>query len=251
MAALRTVSVLAGASLWAAVALGDDRGVSGPAWSYAGADGPAAWGRLAPEWAACSTGEQQSPIDLSAAVPAGVQPPHITWRASAAEIVNTGRTVQVNLDDAGGVWLGDVLYELKQFHFHHDSEHAVDGRRFPLEAHFVHAAPSGGYAVIAVLFAEGEANPDLAGLWATAPAAPGRAAAPGPIDPAAFLPASARAFHYAGSLTTPPCDETVVWTVFADPAPVSAAQIAAFAQAFPNNARPLQPRNRRFVLATE
>ena len=39
--------------------------------------------------------------------------------------------------------------------------------------------------------------------------------------------------------------------VFAEPVAISAEQIEAFAAAFPDNARPLQPRNRRFVLATD
>jgi carbonic anhydrase len=253
MPVLRTICVLAGGAVLAAAGLADDKDArAGPAWSYAGAAGPQAWGRLDPAWAACARGEQQSPVDLAAAVPAGVAPPQIAWRsADAAEVVNTGRTIQVNLENAGGIRIGDAEYVLAQFHFHHPSEHALEGRRSPLEAHFVHAGPNGTSAVIAVLFEEGAASAALQPLWAAAPAEPGSSPALAPVDPAAFLPTATTAFHYAGSLTTPPCTENVVWTVFAAPVGASAAQIEAFAAIFPDNARPLQPRRRRFVLITE
>lgn len=58
-----------------------------------------------------------------------------------------------------------------------------------------------------------------------------------------------RAYHsYAGSLTPPPCSETVAWMVLADAVEVATADIGAFAKLFPPNARPLQKINRRFVL---
>ena len=69
-------------------------------------------------------------------------------------------------------------------------------------------------------------------------------------DPAHAPPRQPGLLPYAGSLTTPPCGETVPWTVFAEPAEVSEAPIAAFATLFPMNARPLQKINRRFVLGS-
>jgi carbonic anhydrase len=68
------------------------------------------------------------------------------------------------------------------------------------------------------------------------------------IDPAALLPASRRFFRYQGSLTTPPCSEGVLWTVFQQPIEMSEAQIRKFAGLFPVNARPAKPLNRRFLL---
>ena len=45
-------------------------------WGYAGEGAPEHWGSLSPEFAACDAGTEQSPIDLTAAVPiedAGIQ----------------------------------------------------------------------------------------------------------------------------------------------------------------------------------
>ncbi len=221
-------------------------------WTYTGANGPAHWGALDAEALTCAVGEQQSPIDLSAAVPALVTPPRRDWTAAPdASIVNNGHTLQVSLDGAGAITHGPRTYALKQIHFHHPSEHTVDGRAFPLEAHFVHAAPDGALAVVGVLFEEGDAHPVINDLWDMASPTPAPATPLGAFDPRPLAPRSDAAFHYAGSLTTPPCSEIVTWTVLTTPLTVSAEQIAAFKAVFDLNARPVQPRNRRFVLATQ
>ena len=53
---------------------------------------------------------------------------------------------------------------------------------------------------------------------------------------------------YEGSLTTPPCSQIVTWNVYANPVEVSQEQIDVFAGHYANNARPVQPLNRRFLL---
>ena len=74
--------------------------------------------------------------------------------------------------------------------------------------------------------------------------------APATIDPAAMLPREGGYFRYMGSLTTPPCSEGLTWTVFKQPLEASSEQIRQFAALFPNNARPVQRTNRRFVIET-
>lgn len=51
-----------------------------------------------------------------------------------------------------------------------------------------------------------------------------------------------------GSVTTPPCPETVTWVVFRTPIEASSDQIERYAALFPMDARPLQPTNRRVIL---
>ncbi|WP_426537656.1 carbonic anhydrase family protein [Bradyrhizobium sp. McL0615] len=53
---------------------------------------------------------------------------------------------QLNAPKGDNLRLRDRSFELTQFHFHHPSEHLVDGKRFGMEAHFVHAAAAGGLA---------------------------------------------------------------------------------------------------------
>lgn len=199
----------------------------------------------------CETGAQQSPIDITHVVEARTPGPQPAWKpVRGGWVVNTGETLQVDLDGAGDLKLDGVAYALKQFHFHHPSEHTIDGKSFPLEAHLVHASADGRLAVVGVMFEEGAANPALERVWATAPGRAGKAAVAFEIDPAKLVPAGSPAYRYEGSLTTPPCSEIVAWTVLAQPLTASRGQLAAFAALFPDNHRPVQPLNRRYVLKT-
>jgi carbonic anhydrase len=220
-------------------------------WGYEGEGAPAKWGDLAPANASCKLGVEQSPINLAGALPADFPKPDFDWRAArGGTVVHNGHTLQFDLSGAGGLSIAGVRYHLKQFHFHHPSEHTIDGKSFPLEVHFVHAAQDGRLAVVGVVFEEGPANPAIEPVWATAPLKPGKAVVAFEVDVARLLPSDLSAYRYQGSLTTPPCSETVTWTVLETPISASKAQIQAFAALFPNNARPVQPLNRRYLLRT-
>jgi carbonic anhydrase len=219
-------------------------------WSYTGEGGPEHWSEIATANALCSSGSQQSPVDLGGAIPASAKGPAGAWKAvRGGAVINNGHTIQVDVE-GGSLMLDGVSYSLKQFHFHHPSEHTIDGKHFPLEVHLVHAAANGQLAVVGVMFEEGEANPALDPVWATAPGREGKAQVAFEIDPAKLVTSGA-AYRYEGSLTTPPCSETVRWTVMAKPQTASKAQINAFAALFPDNARPVQQLNRRYVLKTD
>jgi carbonic anhydrase len=62
-----------------------------------------------------------------------------------------------------------------------------------------------------------------------------------------MFPSTLGYYVYPGSVTAPPCTEGVKWFVLKTPVEVSAAQIAAFAELYPNDARPPQPLNGRVV----
>jgi len=54
-------------------------------------------------------------------------------------------------------------------------------------------------------------------------------------------------YAFTGSLTTPPCSESVAWQVLKTPVELSKNQIASFKKIFAMNARPVQPLNGRKV----
>jgi carbonic anhydrase len=96
----------------------------------------------------------------------------------------------------------------------------------------------------------GASHAAFAELMARAPKKEGSATLISPVDPNAFLPVDRTRFRYEGSLTTPPCSETVDWNIYAAPIEVAQSDIAAFKSIFPMNARPLQQPGRRFLLKT-
>jgi carbonic anhydrase len=218
-------------------------------WSYEGSGAPAKWGELDAANKACGIGLQQSPIDIEATIKSQLPALKLNWPKSADTIINNGHTIQLNFAEGSTLMLGDVKYKLVQVHFHRPSEHTIGGKNFPMEAHFVHGAEGGGLAVVGVLMKEGRSNPAFRQIVKTMPAAEGPAVkADASINPHAMLPHRLAYYRYSGSLTTPPCSETVEWLLLVDPIQVAADDVAAFAKLYPMNARPVQSDNRRFVL---
>lgn len=220
-------------------------------WTYDGASGPDHWGALSPDFKTCSLGLQQTPIDLSNAGVGDAGSLGFDYRPLPLRIVNNGHTVQLNADRGSALTIGDTRYELVQMHFHHPSEHLVDGRAYDMEAHLVHRSEAGDLAVVGVFIETGAHNEALAAIFDAMPESEGpEATAEGSFDPLAVIPTGRAAFRYSGSLTTPPCSEGLAWTVFREPITASPEQIRAFAALFPNNARPVQPMNERVLIET-
>lgn len=220
-------------------------------WEYDGEAGPDNWGHLKPSYASCAIGVQQSPIDIDGTISSGLQSAKYSYRAASAEVVNNGHTIQANLD-GGKVRVEGKDYKLLQFHFHHPSEHTVDGKHYRMEVHFVHASADGGLAVLGAFIEEGNHNPAFQKILDTMPGSKKEAANKmrGLFEPASLLPASRSMYRYYGSLTTPPCSEKVVWSVYKQPVYASAKQIRAYADLYPQTNRPVQPVNRRYILRT-
>lgn len=218
-------------------------------WSYTAPTGPGSWGELAADYGACSAGRHQSPIDLTGALKAEFDPAALDWSPfDGATVENNGHTIEVKAPGGNALTFDGTAYTLLQFHFHGQSEHTVDGVHFPMEAHFVHQAEDGNLAVLGVLLEVGEANPEIAKVWAAMPPGVGEAESEETIDPRGLLPASTSSYLYSGSLTTPPCSEIVTWIVMAEPVDIGAEQVATFQSLYNGNFRPVQPLNRRLLL---
>lgn len=217
---------------------------------YSGAQGPGQWGTLSEHWRSCSAGVNQSPVDLGRFVEARLPPLRIAYGPTGQEVVHTGHAIQVNSGPGSTLGVDDLAFRLLQFHFHAPSEHRLEGRAFPLEAHLVHQDEAGALAVVGVFFEAGAPNDLLDLVIASLPGGPGQRRPLGSgLTPAGLLPADRDYMRYSGSLTTPPCSEGVRWLVMKRPMTASSAQIAAMGAAlgFANN-RPTQPVNARAVL---
>lgn len=218
-------------------------------WSYEGATGPDRWSTLESANAVCSAGSQQSPVDIADAIRAQLPPLGLGWNRRADTIVNNGHTIQLNFSEGSTLTAPGGNYRLLQLHFHRPSEHLINGKIYPMEVHFVHANASGGLAVVGVLMETGKANAVFNKIVSTMPRKEGAPVkADADIDPSGLLPGNLSYYRYPGSLTTPPCSETVDWLLLTTPIEVADDDVTAFAKLYPMNARPAQKANRRYVL---
>ena len=222
-------------------------------WGYIGKAGPEHWGELSPDFQLCQIGKQQTPIDLQIVdVKNAISQDllSINYQPTALRLINNGKTVQVNYQGGSYLKYGQQNFELLQFHFHHFSEHRLNGKIYDMELHLVHRSQNGNLAVMAVFLQTGQFNPTLQIIWDAIPQQQGveKRIEDINIDASQFLPAQQRFLVYSGSLTTPPCSENVLWCVMETPIEASRAQIEQFSQSFPPNARPLQPLNNRVVM---
>ncbi|XP_014591376.2 carbonic anhydrase 9 isoform X4 [Equus caballus] len=230
-------------------------------WRYGG-DPP--WPQVSP---ACA-GRFQSPVDirpeLAVFCPAlrSVQllgfelPPFPELR-----LRNNGHTVRLTLPPGLEMALGPGReYRALQLHLHWGaagrpgSEHTVGGHRFPAEIHVVHISTAfakvdeamgrpGGLAVLAAFLQEGpeenSAYEQLLSHLEEITEEDSETWIPG-LDVSALLPSDlSRYFRYEGSLTTPPCAQGVIWTVFNQTVRLSAKQLHTLSGSLwgPDNSR--------------
>lgn len=221
-----------------------------PHWAYDGAEGPAHWGEMEAAFSTCTTGKNQSPINLTDFVKAELAPIKFDYKSGGDSIVNNGHTVQVHYAPGSTITLNGHTFEVKQFHVHSPSENQINGKSFPMEAHFVHADVNGNLAVVAVMFEEGKTNPELEKAWKSMPHEEGKTVAlKENVLGTAVMPENKAYYRFNGSLTTPPCTEGVTWLVLKQAVTASKEQIENFTKVMHHhNNRPLQAVNARAVL---
>jgi carbonic anhydrase len=228
-------------------------------WSYHGEEGPGLWASLTPVYSLCGEGKYQSPINientevsggLKWSINYGTTSLRIAHNEHMDDIIDNGHTIQITVDEGSTFTFEGMTYHLKQFHFHTPSEHTIDGLHMPMEMHMVHQSDSGRLAVIGILFEEGTIpNKNFAKIIANLPNAKGESKhiTDTNLELRVHLPEDNYAYHYMGSLTTPPCSEDVQWLVLRDKVSLTKEQLEAFSSRIGPNNRPPQALNGRTV----
>ncbi|GMP49916.1 hypothetical protein CsSME_00016732 [Camellia sinensis var. sinensis] len=196
------------------------------AFSYSGDTGPDKWGSLSPDYAACSNGKSQSPINIveNKAVPnKTLKPLRRQYYPVNATLVNNGYNVEMEFGNAGaGVLIGNGKnYTLQQMHWHTHSEHTIDNASFDAELHLVHKASDANISVIAILYELGNGNksdPIISKIQSQlAKLASNETEIDiGTFDTSQLWKKTNKYYRYVGSLTTPPCTENVIWHVLGE-----------------------------------
>ena len=219
-------------------------------WSHhKGKNGPENWKNLCDDFSDCD-GKSQSPIDIitaSVIKSTDFKESKFNYGKSKVNIINNDHTVQFNVDGKNMVNLNGKDYKLLQFHYHALSEHTIDGKHFPLEVHFVHKHSDTDFAVLAIMYIEGNENELFKKYLEKFPTKKGEYKTDETIDLLSLFPKNKSYYHYNGSLTTPPCSEIVSWYVFNNPVEASKKQIAKFSKILHNNYRPNLPLNNRKI----
>jgi carbonic anhydrase len=229
-----------------------------PEWSYEGVTGPSHWGELSSAFRECSSGREESPIDLPDPSAVAGRAPVLQYDRVTLSLLNNGHTVEDFVPPGNVLRVGgapDDRFELREIHFHSPSEHSFLGRKFDAELHLVHTNRAGDVAVVAIFLVKGQASDVLAPLVDHLPRVVTRdplRVADATLALSRLVPAHAKILAYRGSLTTPPCTEGVRWFVVEEPLEVSEAQLAALHGALhgPTN-RPIQALHGRRVLLLE
>ncbi|XP_004578406.1 carbonic anhydrase 12 isoform X1 [Ochotona princeps] len=226
--------------------------LNGSKWTYVGADGEKSWFRKYPS---CG-GHLQSPIDLhsdtlqydASLVPLEFQGYNVS-ADKPFNLTNDGHSVKLNLPPDMHLQGLQSRYTATQLHLHwgnrddpYGSEHVVDGKQFAAELHIVHynsdlypdirtaSNKSEGLAVLAVLIEKGSFNPYYDRIFSFLPYIKykGQNVRIPTFNIEELLPEKpAEYYRYRGSLTTPPCYPSVLWTVFRNPVHVSQEQLLA------------------------
>eukprot|EP00117_Sycon_ciliatum_P044439 scpid78781/ scgid4408/ Carbonic anhydrase 1; Carbonate dehydratase I; Carbonic anhydrase I len=266
----------------------------GSNWNYDESSniGPANWGNIQ-GFEGCGTGTEQSPINIqaSSATYRSYPPLNVTSNSSTGtfRLENDG-IGPIGIPDASNINyltggpLGDRQYRLQNFHLHYGnstyeaSEHAFDNMRTSSEIHFVFynniyanisaaldSKDRDALAVIGILFSTSmnvsHAHPSIVSILNFfAPLTyPGDTTTEQLDFSTVLRPEDVSTFYtYNGSLTTPSCNEQVVWLVMSQiqyyPPTVidSLSSLLTTNRTQPpvgiiGNTRPLQPLNSRTI----
>lgn len=165
-------------------------------------------------------------------------------------INNHGEYLKINVLGENYITIRGKRYDLAQFHFHRDSEHALRGKKSAMEVHLVHVSSDGKIAVLGVFIQETRReNEKLALLFENSPVfADGKKSIAKKYNPFDLLPkTSGKYYSYNGSLTTPNLDfepnpDGLSWILFDSPIHVTSEQVHEYAEIYEEkNARVLQP----------
>ncbi|XP_067652620.1 carbonic anhydrase 13-like [Haliotis asinina] len=221
-------------------------------WGYGDTNGPSRW----VEHYEAAAGTHQSPIDIR--TEEAEFDPELWYhplriqhaRQHNLEVENNGHSFQAYVDDSSSISggpLGDATHYLKQFHFHwgssdlKGSEHKVDGEQYSAELHFVHwnankystfeeaVDKEDGLTVLGVFIKVGQENKEFKKLTDVMQEVLDPYTTTNVrtmFDPRSLLPRNVdKYWTYPGSLTTPPCYESVTWILLEEAISLSHSQL--------------------------
>lgn len=184
---------------------------------------------------------------------------------------NTGDNITINLDTENSNTGEDLPYLeggpleceylLKEIHFHWESEHTINGKRFPLEGHFVHYRKDAtnyeealncdrGICVLSALYEVSKCeNSNFTVLTEAVEQICDEIGTPiiceYEICCKSLLPKYKTSFYsYEGSRTTGDYNENVIWIILGEPGRIERSQLKSLTGILNENFEPIRRNNR-------
>ncbi|BFZ08290.1 hypothetical protein BsWGS_11328 [Bradybaena similaris] len=228
--------------------------------------GPSRWGEISE----CCLGHKQSPRNLQSSSPSmcgNGQPTKFNYknnRTLPGSLYNNGHDPNIAFSWPNSVSLHNAPYTkgayiLDNIHVHFcteakGSEHAIDGYFYKGEIHMVHYKASYGSVANAVQHEDGlvviaimlestqlgrKVNPEMVKIIRRMSNLEGigrEFQLPIQVNVAKLFPTSTNFYTYHGSLTSPPCSESVRWIILREPIHVTSLEMAILRR-LPNEGR--------------
>ncbi len=219
-------------------------------WSYEGSSSPEFWHKINKEYKFCKVGYNQSPIDII----------NQKFNKIDFEIINDNNIfikahkehnfIKFNIEEGSKIKFRNKIYKAKNIIFHHPSEHFINSEQHSLEMQISYKSEDDQYFQLAIFLELDKKNHEIDNKNLE-PIINLIENQKKPINDHKInlnnlINLKDKIFAYEGSLTTPPCTESVKWRVFKKPIIISKDQmnkiikLALFNK--PNN-RPLQKFN--------
>jgi carbonic anhydrase len=228
--------------------------IDAPQWSYEGETAPEFWSTLHEDFATCSEGKEQSPINFDTSnieANSSLKKIQVNYEPSLFTLAHNGHSIELSPEEnsKNTITVEGVESRLLQFHFHTPSEHQLNGEHSDMELHLVHQDAANHLTVLGVMVNTGSEQTTLNEIWSLLPEQQTEVALKltQKIDVNELLPSSLSTFRYDGSFTTPPCTQNVNWVMLKQPKEFKASHINAIQQITPGSNRPTQAWNDRII----
>ena len=229
-------------------------------WSYEGSSSPEFWHKINKEYKFCKIGYNQSPIDIVNQKFNKIDFEIINDKDVVVKANQEHNFIKFNIEDSSKIKFRNKIYKAKHIVFHHPSEHFVNSEQHSIEMQISYKSEDDQYFQLAIFLELDNKNHEI----------DNKNLEPIINLPAINLPAinliekrekrlneykinlgnfinlKDKAFAYEGSLTSPPCTESVKWRIFKKPIIISKSQmnkIIKLALFNKSNNRPLQKFN--------
>lgn len=226
-------------------------------WDWSGPLGPQAWSRLDPAYASCSNGNSQSPpliAEQQMISSTGPALPQLSWQPQGFRWTRQGPLWTAVLNSGSRSVFRGESFDLESIQFRFPGEPFVGKKAPPGAVHLIHRQGSRVLIIAVPIEIDDMAsrNTVFATLVRRFPFDSSETLSwTGlQIDPGLLLPnPMSSAVLFAGSLSYPPCTESILWLITNGSIKLPRTQLNEVSKLLGEGGRPLQPLNGRPVLA--